>query len=113
MDIPRVETALSRASVYRRPLRRLAKAYFVTAQVMLSYLVLAWRRRLRSEEDALALVQETHRRNSDQCDKNAPSELKLHGAVQKRRNEQGMSTYDQHQGHEADRRTEGQSLVSD
>lgn len=54
----------SRTAIYRRPFRRLLKAYVVMTQVVLSYLVLVLRRRLRSEEAATEITQETHRRNA-------------------------------------------------
>jgi ubiquinone biosynthesis protein len=53
-----------RSSVYRRPWRRLLKAYAVTTQVVLSYAFLALRQRLRSGEGAAALLDEAHRRNA-------------------------------------------------
>jgi predicted unusual protein kinase regulating ubiquinone biosynthesis (AarF/ABC1/UbiB family) len=53
-----------RASVYRKPWRRLFKAYFVTSQVVASYVFLAFRRRFRSGEGAAALLAEAHRRNA-------------------------------------------------
>jgi ubiquinone biosynthesis protein len=51
-------------SAYRRPWRRLAKAYFVTTQVVLSYAFLALRRRLLTEEQAATVTQHAHRRNA-------------------------------------------------
>jgi len=53
-----------RASVYRKPWRRLFKAYFVTTQVVLSYVFLAVRQRFRSGEGAALLLAEAHRRNA-------------------------------------------------
>jgi ubiquinone biosynthesis protein len=53
----------SRAA-YRRPFRRLVKAYFVTTQVVISYAFLAVRRRLLTDEHAALLTQQAHRRNA-------------------------------------------------
>jgi len=53
-----------RASVYRKPWRRLFKAYFVTFQVVVSYTFLAVRQRFRSGEGAALLLAEAHRRNA-------------------------------------------------
>ncbi len=54
----------ARAALYRKPWRRLFKAYLVTLVVVLSYALLALRRRLRSREDAADLVERAHRRNA-------------------------------------------------
>ena len=56
--------AARRSAVYRRPLRRLLRAYRVTLQVVLSYALLRLRRRFRSEEAATELVQAVHRQNA-------------------------------------------------
>jgi ubiquinone biosynthesis protein len=53
-----------RASRYRKPWRRLFKAYFVTTQVVISYAFLAMRQRLRSAEGAATLLAEAHKRNA-------------------------------------------------
>jgi ubiquinone biosynthesis protein len=53
-----------RSSAYRKPWRRLAKAYFVTTQVIVSYALLALRRRLFTEGTAVAMTQQAHRRNA-------------------------------------------------
>jgi predicted unusual protein kinase regulating ubiquinone biosynthesis (AarF/ABC1/UbiB family) len=58
-----------RASVYRKPWRRLVKAYFVTTQVVVSYVFLAVRQRFRSGEGAAALLDEAHRRNARRVEK--------------------------------------------
>jgi ubiquinone biosynthesis protein len=58
------ETPASGGSRYRRPFRRLAKAYLVTTQVVLSYAWLALRRRLLTEENAALLTQRAHTRNA-------------------------------------------------
>ncbi len=60
---PTLEANL-RTALYRKPFRRLFKAYLVTFQIMLSYALLALRRRLRTEDGAADLVQEAHRRNA-------------------------------------------------
>lgn len=54
----------TRAAIYRRPFRRLLKAYLVTSQVVGSYLFVAIRSRLRSREAAAELMQTAHRRNA-------------------------------------------------
>ena len=56
--------AARRSAVYRRPLRRLLRAYRVTLQVVLSYRWLRVRRRFRSDEAAAELVQAVHRQNA-------------------------------------------------
>jgi predicted unusual protein kinase regulating ubiquinone biosynthesis (AarF/ABC1/UbiB family) len=53
-----------RASVYRRPWRRLFKAYFVTTQVVVSYFFLALRQRFHSGEGQAQLLAEAHKRNA-------------------------------------------------
>jgi ubiquinone biosynthesis protein len=53
-----------KVSSYRRPWRRLLKAYAVTTQVVLSYAFVALRGRLRSEETADVLMKDAHRRNA-------------------------------------------------
>lgn len=54
----------SRAPIYRRPFRRLLKAYLVTSQVLLSYAWLSVRRRLASADAAAALTERAHRLNA-------------------------------------------------
>jgi predicted unusual protein kinase regulating ubiquinone biosynthesis (AarF/ABC1/UbiB family) len=56
--------AARRSAMYRRPWRRLLRAYRVTLQVVLSYWFLRMRRRFRSEEAAAELVQAVHRENA-------------------------------------------------
>jgi len=56
--------AARRSATYRRPLRRLLRAYRVTFQVVLSYWFLRMRRRFRSEEAAAELLQTAHRENA-------------------------------------------------
>jgi ubiquinone biosynthesis protein len=53
-----------RSAVYRRPLRRLLRAYRVTLQIMLSYWLLRMRRRFRSNESEADLEQAVHRQNA-------------------------------------------------
>jgi len=50
--------------VYRRPIRRLLRAYLVTARVVLSYAVFSLRRRLRGPEQAADLAERIHRKNA-------------------------------------------------
>jgi ubiquinone biosynthesis protein len=57
------------SSVYRRPWRRLLKAYFVTAQVVVSYAFVAVRQRFHSREGAAALMAAAHRRNARRVEK--------------------------------------------
>lgn len=54
----------NRAATYRRPLRRLLRAYRVTFRIVLSYLVLRVRKRFRTEEATAELVNRTHRTNA-------------------------------------------------
>jgi ubiquinone biosynthesis protein len=54
----------TRAATYRKPIRRLLRAYFVTMQVVMSYALFAVRRRLRGSEAAAQLRDESHRRNA-------------------------------------------------
>ena len=54
----------ARSTSLRKPWRRLFRAYFVTAQVVMSYALLSVRRRLRSADGAADLVEATHRRNA-------------------------------------------------
>jgi ubiquinone biosynthesis protein len=56
--------AARRSAVYRRPLRRLLRAYRVTLQVVLSYWLLRLRRRFRSQESGEELEQAVHRANA-------------------------------------------------
>lgn len=49
---------------YRRPFRRLLRAYLVTTRVVLSYVWLSVRRRLRSADAAAELTHQTHLRNA-------------------------------------------------
>ena len=56
--------AARRSAGYRRPLRRLLRAYRVTLQIVLSYALLRVRRRFRSDEAAAELVQAVHRQNA-------------------------------------------------
>ena len=56
--------AARRSAGYRRPLRRLLRAYRVTLQVVLSYWLLRMRRRFRGDEAAAELVQAVHRQNA-------------------------------------------------
>jgi ubiquinone biosynthesis protein len=58
-----------RSSVYRKPWRRLFKAYFVTSQVVISYAFLAVWQRFRSGEGAAVLLDEAHRRNARRVEK--------------------------------------------
>jgi ubiquinone biosynthesis protein len=51
-------------STYRKPIRRLLKAYLVTTQVVVSYAWLSFRKRLLSDEAASVLVDRAHRRNA-------------------------------------------------
>ena len=51
-------------AAYRRPWRRLLRAYRTTFQIVLSYLWMGLRARLRINERAAALTEETHRRNA-------------------------------------------------
>jgi len=53
-----------RSVVYRRPVRRLLRAYRVTLQVVLSYWLLGVRQRFRSEEAGAELLQAVHRHNA-------------------------------------------------
>jgi len=53
--------AARRSARYRRPLRRLLRAYRVTLQIVLSYALLRVRRRFRGDEAAAELVQAVHR----------------------------------------------------
>jgi ubiquinone biosynthesis protein len=59
-----VEPRKGNVSRYRRPWRRLLKAYAVTTQVVLSYALVALRGRLRSDETADLLMMDAHRRNA-------------------------------------------------
>src|SRR6476659_6589885 len=61
---PPAQVSDRKASVYRKPWRRLFKAYFVTTQVVLSYALLAVRQRLRSGETGARLMAEAHKRNA-------------------------------------------------
>jgi predicted unusual protein kinase regulating ubiquinone biosynthesis (AarF/ABC1/UbiB family) len=54
----------TRAATYRKPMRRLLRAYFVTMQVVMSYALFSVRRRLRGSEAAAQLADESHRRNA-------------------------------------------------
>jgi ubiquinone biosynthesis protein len=53
-----------RAAASRRPLRRLWRAYFVTARVVLSYAFFGLRRRLHGREQAARLAEAVHRQNA-------------------------------------------------
>ena len=59
-----VAQAARRSAGYRRPLRRLLRAYRVTLQIVLSYALLRMRRRFRGDEAAAELVQAVHRQNA-------------------------------------------------
>jgi predicted unusual protein kinase regulating ubiquinone biosynthesis (AarF/ABC1/UbiB family) len=54
----------SRAATYRRPFRRLLRAYRVTFRIVASYLVLRVRKRFRNEDAAAELADRTHRTNA-------------------------------------------------
>jgi ubiquinone biosynthesis protein len=53
-----------RSSVYRRPWRRLFKAYYVTTLVVLSYAWVAVRQRFRSGETGERMMADAHKRNA-------------------------------------------------
>jgi predicted unusual protein kinase regulating ubiquinone biosynthesis (AarF/ABC1/UbiB family) len=53
-----------RAAAHRKPLRRLLRAYVVTARVVLSYAGFSLRRRLRGREQAARLAEQVHRQNA-------------------------------------------------
>jgi predicted unusual protein kinase regulating ubiquinone biosynthesis (AarF/ABC1/UbiB family) len=54
----------ARTDTYRRPFRRLLRAYFVTMQVVLSYAIYSLRRRLRGGEAAAQFADRVHRKNA-------------------------------------------------
>lgn len=54
----------ARSAIYRRPFRRLLRAYFVTMQVVLSYALYSLRRRLRGGEEAARFADRVHRKNA-------------------------------------------------
>jgi predicted unusual protein kinase regulating ubiquinone biosynthesis (AarF/ABC1/UbiB family) len=54
----------ARTAIYRRPFRRLLRAYFVTMQVVLSYAVYSLRRRLHGGEEAAQFADRVHRKNA-------------------------------------------------
>jgi predicted unusual protein kinase regulating ubiquinone biosynthesis (AarF/ABC1/UbiB family) len=58
------EQAARRSVAYRRPWRRLLRAYRVTLQIVLSYVFLRLRRRFRSQEAGEELLQKVHRENA-------------------------------------------------
>jgi ubiquinone biosynthesis protein len=60
----RSDHATRRSVAYRRPWRRLLRAYRVTLQIVLSYVVLRLRRRFRSQEAGEELLQNAHRDNA-------------------------------------------------
>jgi ubiquinone biosynthesis protein len=55
---------VDKATAPQRPLRRLLRAYWVTAQVVLSYMLFALRRRLHGREEAARLAERVHRKNA-------------------------------------------------
>jgi ubiquinone biosynthesis protein len=54
----------ARSGAYRRPIRRLLRAYRVTARVVLSYAILSLRQRLRGRAQAAELAERIHRKNA-------------------------------------------------
>jgi ubiquinone biosynthesis protein len=60
----RAEEGGAGSTSLRKPWRRLFKAYYVTAQVLLSYALLWLRSSLRSTDGAADLVEAAHRRNA-------------------------------------------------
>jgi ubiquinone biosynthesis protein len=56
--------AARRSAAYRRPWRRLLRAYRVTLQIVLSYVFLRLRRRFRGQEAGEELLQKVHRDNA-------------------------------------------------
>jgi ubiquinone biosynthesis protein len=54
----------AQAAASRKPMRRLLRAYFVTMQVVVSYALLALRRRLRGNQSAAQLAERAHRKNA-------------------------------------------------
>jgi ubiquinone biosynthesis protein len=60
----RSERAARRSVAYRRPWRRLLRAYRVTLQIAWSYVFLRLRRRLRGQEAGEELLQKVHRENA-------------------------------------------------
>jgi ubiquinone biosynthesis protein len=53
-----------RAAAHRRPIRRLLRAYLVTARVVLSYAFFSLRRRLRGRQQVTLLAEQVHRKNA-------------------------------------------------
>jgi predicted unusual protein kinase regulating ubiquinone biosynthesis (AarF/ABC1/UbiB family) len=53
-----------RAAAHRRPIRRLLRAYLVTARVVLSYAFFSLRRRLRGRQQVALLAEQVHRKNA-------------------------------------------------
>ena len=58
------KSSASRAAIYRRPFRRLLRAYLVTMWVVVSYLLLPVRLRFRGKHAREEITQSTHRVNA-------------------------------------------------